>query len=71
MTAPKLISSIPDVQVMIRFAECRSQNRTAQHNLEQHCLSIYLSIYLWLYSPLLGLGRFFSFFTFYIVIRTP
>jgi hypothetical protein len=27
-------------------------------------LSIYLSIYLWLYSPLLDLGRFFSFLTF-------
>jgi hypothetical protein len=29
------------------------------------------SIYLWLYSPLLGFGRFFSFFIFYTVSRTP
>jgi hypothetical protein len=28
-------------------------------------------IYLWLYSPLLDLDRFFSFFIFYIVRRTP
>jgi hypothetical protein len=28
-------------------------------------------IYLWLYSPLLGLGHFFSFFIFYTVCRTP
>jgi hypothetical protein len=30
-----------------------------------------LSIYLWLYSPFLGLGRFFSFLIFYPVGRTP
>jgi hypothetical protein len=29
------------------------------------------SIYLWLYSPLLDLGRFFSFLIFYTVGRTP
>jgi hypothetical protein len=34
-------------------------------------LSIYLSICLWLYNPLLGLGRFFSFLIFYTVGRTP
>jgi hypothetical protein len=28
-------------------------------------------IYLWLYSPLLGLGRFFSFFIFYTVGKSP
>jgi hypothetical protein len=28
-------------------------------------------IYLWLYSPLLGLGRFFSFLIFYTVGRSP
>jgi hypothetical protein len=33
--------------------------------------SIYLSIYLSIYRPLLGLGRFFSFFIFYTVGRTP
>jgi hypothetical protein len=33
-------------------------------------LSIYLSIYLWLYSPLLGLDRFFSFLIFYTNGRT-
>jgi hypothetical protein len=32
---------------------------------------VYLSIYLWLYSPLLGLGRFFSFLILYTVGRTP
>jgi hypothetical protein len=32
---------------------------------------IYLSIYLWLYSPLLGLALFFGFFIFYTVGRTP
>jgi hypothetical protein len=31
----------------------------------------YLPVYLWFYSPLLGLGRFFSFLIFYIVSRTP
>jgi hypothetical protein len=31
----------------------------------------YLSIYLWLYSPLLDLGCFFSFLIFYTVSRTP
>jgi hypothetical protein len=31
----------------------------------------YLSIYLWLYSPLLGLRRFFSFLIFYTVGNTP
>jgi hypothetical protein len=31
----------------------------------------YLSVYLWLYSPLLKLGRCFSFFIFYKVGRTP
>jgi hypothetical protein len=34
-------------------------------------LSIYLSIYLWSYIPLLDLGRFFSFLIFYTVGRTP
>jgi hypothetical protein len=34
-------------------------------------LSIYLSIYLWLYSPLLGLGGFFSLFIFYTAGRAP
>jgi hypothetical protein len=29
------------------------------------------SIYLWLYSPLLDLGRIFSFLIFYTVVRTP
>jgi hypothetical protein len=29
------------------------------------------NICLWLYGPLLGLGRFFSFFIFYTVGRTP
>jgi hypothetical protein len=37
---------------------------------ESENLSIYLSC-LWLYSPLLGLGRFFSSFNVYIVGRTP
>jgi hypothetical protein len=32
---------------------------------------ITLLIYLWLYSPLLGLGRFFSFLIFYTVGRAP
>jgi hypothetical protein len=32
---------------------------------------VYYSIYLWLYSPLLGLGRFFGFLIFYTVGRTP
>jgi hypothetical protein len=32
---------------------------------------INLPIYLWLYSPLLGLGSFFSFLIFYTVGRTP
>jgi hypothetical protein len=31
----------------------------------------HVSIYQWLYIPLLGLGRFFSFFIFYTVGRTP
>jgi hypothetical protein len=35
------------------------------------CLSIYLSSYLWLYSPLLDLGRFFSFLILYTVGWTP
>jgi hypothetical protein len=35
------------------------------------CLSIYLSIYLFLYSPLSDLGRFFTFLILYIVRRTP
>jgi hypothetical protein len=34
-------------------------------------LSFYLSIYLWLYSPLLGLGRFFSSMISYTVGSTP
>jgi hypothetical protein len=33
--------------------------------------SIYLSIYLWLYTSLLGLGRFFSLLIFYTVGRSP
>jgi hypothetical protein len=32
---------------------------------------IYLSIYLWLYSLLLGLGRFFNFLIFYTAGKTP
>jgi hypothetical protein len=32
---------------------------------------IYKTIYLWLYSPLLDLGRFFSFLILYTVGRTP
>jgi hypothetical protein len=43
------------------------------HCLSDHFLSglsIYLFIYLWLYSPFLGLGRFFSFLFFYTVGRT-
>jgi hypothetical protein len=35
-----------------------------------YSLSIYLSIYLWLYSPLLRLGRFFVILIFYRVCRT-
>jgi hypothetical protein len=43
------------------------------------CLSVYIPTYLptylpiclWLYSPLLGLGRFFSFLIIYTVGRTP
>jgi hypothetical protein len=34
-------------------------------------LSNITSIYLWLYSPLLNLGRFFSFLIFHTVCRTP
>jgi hypothetical protein len=34
-------------------------------------ISIYLSTYLWLYSPLLDLGCFLSFLIFYAVSRTP
>jgi hypothetical protein len=34
-------------------------------------LSIHPSIHLWLYSPLLGLSRFFSFLILYVVGRTP
>jgi hypothetical protein len=37
---------------------------------QQHHL-VHLSIYLWLYSPLLDLGRFFSFIILYTVGRTP
>jgi hypothetical protein len=33
--------------------------------------SVYLFIYLWLYSPLLYFGRFFRFLIFYTVDRTP
>jgi hypothetical protein len=32
---------------------------------------MYLSMALWLYSPLLDLGRFFSFLIFYAIDRTP
>jgi hypothetical protein len=35
------------------------------------CLSIYLSICLWFYSPLLDLGSFFIFLSLYTVGRTP
>jgi hypothetical protein len=35
------------------------------------CVSLSLSIYLWLYSSLSGLGQFFSLLTFYTVGRTP
>jgi hypothetical protein len=49
------------------------------HNLTQVALNLQLnfisgkstSIYLWLYSPLLELGRFFSFLIPYTVARTP
>jgi hypothetical protein len=34
-------------------------------------MSIYLSIHLWLYSPLLDLGRFYSFLILYTDGRTP
>jgi hypothetical protein len=34
-------------------------------------LSVCLSVYLWPYSPLLGLGRFFSFLILHTVSRTP
>jgi hypothetical protein len=37
----------------------------------QEIFHTYLSIYLWLYSPLLDLGRFFSFLILYTVGRTP
>jgi hypothetical protein len=36
-----------------------------------YVVSIYLSIYLWLYNPLLDLGRLFSFLILYTVGRTP
>jgi hypothetical protein len=35
------------------------------------CLCIFYFILLWLYSPLLGLGRYFSFLIQYTVSRTP
>jgi hypothetical protein len=35
------------------------------------CLSVCLSIYLWLYSSLLGLGRLYSFLILHTVGRTP
>jgi hypothetical protein len=45
---------------------------THAHETQPHVrLSIYLSIYLWLYSPLLDLGPFFSFLFIYAVGRTP
>jgi beta-lactamase regulating signal transducer with metallopeptidase domain len=47
---------------------CRS---FVQYEFILKYLSICVSIYLWLYSPLLALGRFFSFFIFYTVGRTP
>jgi hypothetical protein len=40
------------------------------HEVEK-CLSIYLSLYRWLYSPLLDLRCFFSFLIFYTVGMTP
>jgi hypothetical protein len=39
-------------------------------NMRGHTLYIYIYM-LWLYSPLLGLGRFFSFLILYTVGRTP
>jgi hypothetical protein len=39
--------------------------------LEREIISIYLSIYLWLYNPLLNLGRFFSFLILYSDGMTP
>jgi hypothetical protein len=36
----------------------------------RHQVKLLVSMYLWLYSPLLGLGCFFSFLNFYIVGRT-
>jgi hypothetical protein len=43
------------------------------HNgkFQQHMLTGYISIYLWLYRPLLGLGGFFTFLISYTVYRTP
>jgi hypothetical protein len=43
------------------------KNKDWQRNIY---LSTYLSIYLWLYGPLLDLGRFFSFLSLHIVGRT-
>jgi hypothetical protein len=40
-------------------------------DLPEKCLPTYLPTYLWLYSPLLGLCRFFRFLIFYRVSRTP
>jgi hypothetical protein len=64
-------------KLISQFGEFLEETSPASHCMA-YCLTYYLSIYLsiylsnyiWLYRPLLGLGRFFSLLIFYIVGRT-
>jgi hypothetical protein len=49
----------------------RSRSKVLTHESWRTDYLIYLSIYLWLYSPLLNLGHFFNFVILYTVGRTP
>jgi hypothetical protein len=66
----KEVSRIPDL-IFIAFYSSKDTGFDLVSGQKVCELGYLLSVYLWLYNPLLGLDRFFSFLIFYTVGMTP
>jgi hypothetical protein len=59
------------VQIKNAFVQARIRTWHFHNRKRKYCPLLHHLLLLWLYSPLFGLGRFFSYVIFYTVGRTP